>query len=58
MEGNQGLRVMRLTDSNFLRTLENSIRIGAPVLIEDVGESIDSSLDPLLFHQTFKQAGM
>lgn len=57
MEGSQGLRVMRLTDANFLRTLENSIRIGSPVLIEDVGEALDSSLDPLLLHQTFKQGG-
>jgi dynein heavy chain len=57
MEGNEGLRVMHLTDANFLRTLENRIRIGSPVLIEDVGENLDSVLDPLLMNQTFKQGG-
>ncbi len=30
---------------------------GSPVLIEDVEETLDSSLDPLLLRQTFKQAG-
>ncbi len=34
MEHRNGLRVIKLTDSSFLRTLENSIRIGNPVLIE------------------------
>lgn len=28
MEGKQGLRVIRLSDSNYLRSLENSIRAG------------------------------
>jgi hypothetical protein len=48
MESRNGLRVIKLTDSSFLRTLENSIRIGNPVLIEDVGESLDPALEPLL----------
>lgn len=33
MEARNGLRVVKLTDSSFLRTLENSIRIGNPVLV-------------------------
>ena len=36
MEGKNGLKVVKLTDPNYLRTLENAIRIGTPVLIEDV----------------------
>lgn len=28
MEGKQGLRVIRLSDANYLRSLENSIRAG------------------------------
>ena len=48
MESRNGLRVVKLTDSSFLRTLENSIRIGNPVLIEDVGESLDPALEPVL----------
>lgn len=36
MERRNGLRVIKLTDPNFLRTLENAIRIGQPVLLEEV----------------------
>ena len=31
-----GLKVIKLTDPNFLRTLENAIRLGTPVLLEEV----------------------
>lgn len=31
-----GIKIIKLTDSNFLRTLENSIRLGLPVLLEEV----------------------
>jgi hypothetical protein len=34
MESRSGLRIIKLTDPTFLRVLENSIRIGNPVLIE------------------------
>ena len=37
MESKNSLKVVKLTDPNYLRTLENAIRIGTPVLIEDVG---------------------
>ena len=36
MEAKNGLKVVKLTDPNYLRTLENAIRIGTPVLIEEV----------------------
>jgi dynein heavy chain, axonemal len=48
MEAKNGLRVLKLTDNNFLRMLESSIRVGNPVLLEDVGEVLDPSLEPLL----------
>ncbi|KAG1679671.1 hypothetical protein FOA52_006190 [Chlamydomonas sp. UWO 241] len=57
MEGRNGLRVVKLTDASFLRTLENSIRIGNPVLIEDVGESLDPALEPVLQKAIYKQGG-
>eukprot|EP00983_Pelagomonas_calceolata_P101891 1158747-Pelagomonas_calceolata.AAC.4 len=34
MEQSNGLRVIKLSDANFLRTLENAIRVGSPVLLE------------------------
>ena len=36
MEGRNGLKKIKLTDPNYLRTLENAIRIGTPVLLEEV----------------------
>jgi dynein heavy chain len=51
------LKVIKLTDGNYLRTLENCIRIGMPVLLEDLGETLDPSLEPILLKQTFNQGG-
>ena len=36
MEEKNGLKKIKLTDANYLRTLENAIRIGTPVLLEEV----------------------
>ena len=41
----------------MLRTLENCIQFGTPVLLEDIGEELDPILEPLLLKQTFKQGG-
>eukprot|EP00775_Hariotina_reticulata_P006671 gene6671-6895_t len=57
MEKDSRLLVMKLTDGNFLRTLENAIQFGKPVLLENVGEVLDASMEPLLAKQTFKQQG-
>jgi dynein heavy chain len=57
MEVKNGLKVIKLTDPNYLRTLENGIRIGMPVLLEDVEETLDPSLEPILLRQTFMQGG-
>ncbi|CAL1548572.1 unnamed protein product, partial [Lymnaea stagnalis] len=49
------LKVVKMTDANFLRTLEACIRTGIPVLMEDVGEVLDPALEPILLKQTFIQ---
>lgn len=54
-ERDNKLYVVKLTDSDYIRTLENCIQFGTPVLIENVGEELDPSLEPLLLKQTFKQ---
>lgn len=51
------MQVIKLTDADYIRTLENSIQFGTPVLLENVGEDLDPSLEPLLLKQTFKQGG-
>ena len=50
-EAENGLKVIKLTDGNFLRTLENSIRMGLPVLCEELEETLDPSLEPVLLKQ-------
>ncbi|XP_066919650.1 dynein axonemal heavy chain 12-like [Clytia hemisphaerica] len=52
------LSVVKLSDADYMRTLENSIQFGTPVLIENVGEELDPSLEPLLLKQIFKQGGV
>uniref|UniRef100_A0A4W3JLB2 Dynein axonemal heavy chain 6 n=1 Tax=Callorhinchus milii TaxID=7868 RepID=A0A4W3JLB2_CALMI len=56
-ENKNGLKIIKLTDSNFLRTLENSIRLGSPVLLEELKETLDPALEPILLKQTFIAGG-
>ncbi len=52
------LNVIKLSDSDMMRTLENAIQFGTPLLLENVGEDLDPSLEPLLLRSTFKQGGV
>ena len=56
-EKSNRMQVIKLTESNYLRTLENCIRVGNPVLLENVGESLDPAIEPVLSKTVFKQAG-
>lgn len=55
MEAKNKLQVTKLTDANFMRILESAIRIGQSVLLEEVGETLDPTLAPILLKQTFIQ---
>ncbi|CAL8325422.1 unnamed protein product [Merluccius merluccius] len=57
-EKDNNLSVIKLTDGDYMRTLENCIQFGTPLLLENVGEELDPSLEPLLLKQTFKQGGV
>ncbi|XP_075946793.1 dynein axonemal heavy chain 6 [Anarhichas minor] len=52
-EAKHGLKVIRQTDPSFLRTLENAMSIGMPVLLEELTETLDPALEPVLLKQTF-----
>ncbi|CAH8612512.1 unnamed protein product [Heterobilharzia americana] len=52
-----GMIIIKLTDKDFLRNLENALRFGKPCLLENVGEQIDPVLEPVLLKQTYKQQG-
>ncbi|TRY65354.1 hypothetical protein DNTS_005929 [Danionella cerebrum] len=56
-EAKNGLKVIKLTDADFLRTLENAIRLGTPVLLEELKETLDPALEPILLKQTFVSGG-
>ena len=56
MEKELKLVVIKLTDSDYMRQLENCITFGQPCLLENIGEEVDPSLEPLLLKQTFKQS--
>ncbi|XP_042305771.1 dynein axonemal heavy chain 1 isoform X2 [Sceloporus undulatus] len=57
LEKDSGLDTSKLSDRDFLRTLENAIRFGKPFLLENVGEELDPALEPVLLKQTYKQQG-
>ena len=51
MEKEKQIRVMKFSDGNYLKLLEASIRMGTPVLMENVGEELDPAIEPLLQKQ-------
>ncbi|XP_028940048.1 dynein heavy chain 7, axonemal, partial [Antrostomus carolinensis] len=57
MEKANNLHIIKLSDPQFVTTLENCIQFGSPVLLENIGEELDPILEPLLLKQTFKQSG-
>ena len=57
MEKAAQLNIIRLTQADYMRVLENAIQFGQPVLLENVGEELDAALEPLLLKQTFKSGG-
>ena len=57
MERAHGVHVLKPTDE-YMRTLENAINFGQPVLLENVGEDLDPTLEPLLLKQVFKSGGL
>lgn len=40
---------------DFLRTLENSVQFGTPVLLQNIQEELDPSLGPILNKSLIKQ---
>jgi len=57
MYASSNLQIIKLTQKDFLRTLENGIRYGACVLLENVQEELDPALEPVLLKQVFKKGG-
>ena len=45
------------SDKKFLQNLENGVRFGKWILLENVSEKLDAALEPILLQQKFKQGG-
>jgi len=57
MEAEQQVSVCKPSDKEFVRTLENAIRFGKPVVMENMPATLDPALEPILLKQTYKQSG-
>ncbi|XP_059151038.1 dynein axonemal heavy chain 3-like [Physella acuta] len=58
MEKVNKLEIIKLSNPNFVRSLENCIQFGNPCLLENIGEELDPILESILLKQTFKQNNM
>lgn len=58
MEAPNGLRVIKLSDTRYMEILEHSIESGKPVLLENIEEELDTSLEPILTKDTHEIDGV
>lgn len=57
MEKENNLQVIKLSNPKFLQIVETSIRMGLPVLLENIEEVLDPSLEPVLQKNIEKKGG-
>jgi dynein heavy chain len=57
MERENNFNIIKLSQQDYPRALENAIQFGQPVLLENIAEELDAMLEPVLMKQTFKQGG-
>lgn len=58
MEKKNNLEIVKFSFRDYMKKVETCVQLGYPVLFESVGEDLEAPLDPLLYKQTFKQAGL
>lgn len=56
-EKNNELKVVRFTETHYLKVLQGSIASGYPVLIEEITERLEPALDSVLQKQIFEVDG-
>ncbi|XP_058823709.1 dynein axonemal heavy chain 3 [Topomyia yanbarensis] len=57
MEKENNLKIIQQLDPNYMRVVENALTNGYPVLLENVGETIDSGLNTILEKNVFRLRG-
>jgi dynein heavy chain len=51
------LKAIKMTNSKMLLLLEGCIRVGTPLLMEDIEETLDPALEPVLLKAVFENGG-
>lgn len=54
-EEDNGLAVIQLSQKKWLRDVETAITNGQTLIIENIGEEIDPTLDPVLARAIYKK---
>lgn len=44
--------------AKFMKVIENAVQLGLPVLLQNIMETVDPSINPILGKAIFKQGGM
>jgi len=57
LEKANNLKIIKLSNSKFLNIVDSSIRMGFPVLLENIEEKLDPSLEPILTKSIVKVQG-
>ncbi len=52
---NSNLQILKLTQNNYQRYLENAIKFGLPTLLENIEEKLDPFLEPILLKAPVKR---
>lgn len=55
MEKSNDIIIVKLTNKNYMKSIEIGIENGKPVLIENVLEDLEAPLDPILLKQIYNQ---
>ncbi|RZC39320.1 dynein heavy chain 2, axonemal-like [Asbolus verrucosus] len=58
MEAPNGLRVIDFGMTHYMKIMEDCVKNGKPVLLQNILETMDPSLDPILGKAVVKQGGM
>jgi len=59
MEKDNNMKLLKFGSATFLRDVISAVRIGNPILVEDLEETVDPAIDPLLLKQQYKsEAGL
>lgn len=56
-ERENGIMIMRIGAKNYINKLESCIENGTPIMLENLEESVDPVIFPIVARMIFKKAG-